>query len=172
MSLRATIVGRLKRPLALTALVALPLAFASVAAFRDDHALLINASPSLPNWAFWLDRNAPIDRGTLIFFEAPRSELVARHFGESPQLFGKRVLGVPGDEVTHKGPDVFINARQVATRLLATRLGIVLSKGPAGTIPPGCYYAGTGHPRGLDSRYGAIGFVCERQIFGSGRAIL
>ena len=172
MSRGVAIAGRLKRPLVLTALVALPLAFASVAAFRDDHALLINASPSLPNWAFWLDKNAPIGRGTLLFFEPPPSELVAKHFGHGRQLFGKRVLGVPGDRVTHHGPDVFINGRKVATRLLTTRLGIVLTKGPAGTIPRGCYYAGTAHPRGLDSRYGAIGFVCERQIFGSGRAIL
>ena len=172
MNAAASIACRLKRPVVLTALVALPLALASVAAFRDDHALLINASPSLPNWAFWLDRNAPIDRGTLIFFEAPRSELVARHFGESPQLFGKRVLGVPGDNVSHRGPDVFINGRKVATRLLATRLGIVLAPGPEGTIPPGCYYAGSDHPRGLDSRYAAIGFVCRGRIFGSGRAIL
>ena len=172
MSVAARIARRLTRPALLTALVALPLALGSLAAFRDDHALLINASPSLPNWAFWLDRNAPIGRGTLIFFEAPRSELVARHFGESPQLFGKRVLGVPGDRVTHEGPDVFINGRKVATRLLATRLGIVLAPGPEGTIPPGCFYAGSDHPRGLDSRYGAIGFVCRGRIFGSGRAIL
>ena len=172
MSAGAAITGRLKRPIVLTALVTLAMGFASIAAFRDDHALLINASPSLPNWAFWLDKNAPIKRGTLLFFEPPPSELVAKHFGRHPQLFGKRVLGVPGDRVSHQGPDVFINGRKVATRLLATRLGIVLSKGPAGTIPPGCYYAGSAHPRGLDSRYGAIGFVCERQIFGSGRAIL
>ena len=172
MNAAASIACRLKRPVVLTALVALPLALASVAAFRDDHALLINASPSLPNWAFWLDRNAPIDRGTLIFFEAPRSELVARHFGESPQLFGKRVLGVPGDRVSHQGPDVFINGRKVATRLLATRLGIVLAPGPEGTIPPGCYYAGSAHPRGLDSRYGEIGWIEASRILGVARPVL
>jgi conjugal transfer pilin signal peptidase TrbI len=162
----------IRRPLVLTALVVLPFAWAATSSFANDHAFLINASPSLPNWAFWLDKRARIERGSLIFFEPPESALVDAHFGNEPQLFGKRVLGVPGDRVSHQGPDVFVNGRKVATRLLATRLGIVLTQGPEGIIPPGCYYAGSAHPRGLDSRYDQIGFVCRGRIFGSGRAIL
>ena len=56
-------------------------------------------------------------------------------------------------------------------RLDETRLGIALHKGPEGPIPDGCFYTGTSHPRGLDSRYAEIGFVCRGQILGSGRAI-
>ena len=162
----------LRRPLLLSALVLLPLAWAPLDDFRKNHAFLINASPSLPNWAFWLDRHAPIHRGSLIFFEPPPSELVEKHFGAGPQMFGKRVLGMPGDVVRHEGRAVLINGRKVATRLAVTRLGVPLTRGPAGVIPKDCYYTGTSHPRGLDSRYGAIGFVCRGQILGSGRAIL
>jgi conjugal transfer pilin signal peptidase TrbI len=161
-----------RRPLILTALVVLPLAWAPLAAFRDNHMLLINASPSLPHWAFWLDKRAPIKRGGLIFFAPPPGKLITSHFGAERQVFGKRVLGVTGDVVSHNGPDVFINGRKVATRLAVTRLGVPLARGPEGPIPANCFYVGTGHPRGFDSRYAAIGFVCRGQILGSGRAIL
>lgn len=164
---------RWRRSLALSGLIiGLPLAWAPLDAFSKDHALLLNASPSLPNWAFWLDKHAPVTRGSLIFFEPPTSDLVTRHFGEGPQMFGKRVLGMPGDVVSHRGLTVLINGRPIATRVARTRLGVPLTRGPEGEIPHACYYVGTKHPRGLDSRYGAIGFVCARQIIGSGRAIL
>jgi len=166
------LIQTLKRPLVLTALVLLPLGWSAVDAFAKEHAFLINASPSLPNWAFWLDKHAPIESGSLIFFEPPQSELVDVHFGEGAQLFGKRVLGVPGDIVSHHGREVFINGRKVAERLEETRLGIPLHKGPEGQIPQDCFYTGTDHPRGLDSRYAEIGFICRGQILGSGRAIL
>jgi len=165
-------VRTLRRPLILCGLLALPLAWAPLDAFSKDHAFLLNASPSLPNWAFWLDKKVPIKRGSLIFFEPPPSELVTKHFGPEPQLFGKHVLGLPGDVVSHQGMDVFINGKKVAARLAVTRLGVPLTRGPQGRIPDHCYYTGTDHPRGFDSRYGAIGFVCAGQIVGSGRAIL
>lgn len=38
---------RVRRPLLLTGIVALPFAWAPIAAFGEDHAFLINASPSL-----------------------------------------------------------------------------------------------------------------------------
>lgn len=164
---------RWRRSLALTGLIiGMPLAWAPLNAFSKDHALLLNASPSLPNWAFWLDKHAPVTRGSLIFFEPRPSDLVTRHFGAGPQMFGKRVLGIPGDMVSHQDMTVLINGQPVATRVARTRLGVPLTRGPEGVIPPGCFYVGTQHPRGLDSRYGAIGFVCRDRILGSGRAIL
>ena len=163
---------RLKRPLLLTALVALPLMYAPLSKFSDNHALLINASPSLPNWAFWLDKNFTPTRGALIFFEPPRSELLTVHFGAKPQIFGKRILGMPGDEVRHVGSKVFINKRHVAQTKPRSRKGVPLSKGPEGIVPSGCYYVGTHHRHGFDSRYGEIGFICAPRIIGSGRAIL
>lgn len=161
-----------KRVALLCGLVALPLAWAPLDAFSKSHAFLINGSPSLPNWAFWLDRDAPIKRGSLIFFKPPESALVTRHFGDDPKMFGKRVIGLPGDAVSHEGMQVFVNGKQVATRFARTRLGITLTRGPEGPVPENCFYVGTDHPRGLDSRYGEIGFVCRGQILGSGKAIL
>ena len=54
------------RRLALWAgLGAVALALTSLAAFSKDHALMINASPSLPYWAIWLDRGALPQRGEI-----------------------------------------------------------------------------------------------------------
>jgi len=107
---------RVRRPSLLTGIVALPFAWAPIAAFGEDHAFLINASPSLPNWAFWLDKSAPIARGSLIFFEPPASAMLERRFGKGPHLFGKRVLGLPGDVVSHEGAEVLVNGRRESAR--------------------------------------------------------
>jgi conjugal transfer pilin signal peptidase TrbI len=66
------------------------LALTSLAAFAKDHALMINASPSLPYWAIWLDRGALPQRGEIILFDPPASPLLERHFGKEPKPFGKR----------------------------------------------------------------------------------
>ena len=39
-------------------------------------------------------------------------------------------------------------------------------------IPRGCYFVGTPHKDGFDSRYAAIGWICMRRVFGTGTAIL
>ena len=72
----------------------------------------------------------------------------------------------------HDGKNVFINNRLVARTKPRTRKGAALTKGPVGIIPGGCYYVGTSHKHGFDSRYGEIGFICAPRIIGTGRAIL
>lgn len=140
--------------------------------WRDDHALLINASGSLPNWAFFLDRTRLPRRGDFIFFTPPPSPLLVRHFGDDLKPFGKIVYGVAGDRVTQKDRTFFVNGRAVAHAKLKSRLGEPLALGPTGTIPTGCYFVGTPHPDSFDSRYAAIGWICRSRILGVGRAIL
>src|SRR5438093_9039147 len=90
------------------------LTLGGLASFSDAHALLINVSPSLPNWAFWVDRTAVPKRGDYIFFLPPRSPLLERHFGKEPRAFGKRVMGEGGDIVSRQGPVFLVNGRAVA----------------------------------------------------------
>lgn len=153
-------------------LAALALAGAALAGFAKNHALLINASPSLPYWAIWLERETAPQRGDLILFDPPPSPLLTRHFGKRPKPFGKVVLGIGGDIVTREGRSVLINGRAVAVLKPATRRGEVLVPGPLGIIPQHCFFAGTPHPDGFDSRYAAIGWVCASQVLGVGKAIL
>jgi len=148
------------------------LALSTLAAFSRDHALMINASPSLPYWAVWLERGAIPERGDIILFDPPASPLLVKHFGKEPRPFGKRVSGIPGDIVTERDRAFFVNGRLVAKAKPTSRLGEPLALGPTGRVPPGCYFVTTGHKDGFDSRYAAIGWICGQRILGVGRPIL
>lgn len=148
------------------------LAFAALARFADTHALMINASPSLPYWAIWLERGALPRRGDIILFTPPPSPLLEAHFGARPRPFGKEVSGIPGDLVTEEDRHFFVNGRLVATAKLASRRGEALALGPTGVVPKGCYFVTTDHKDGFDSRYAAIGWICGKRILGVGRPIL
>ena len=50
--------------------------------------------------------------------------------------------------------------------------GEPLEAGPTGVIPEGCYYMGSPHKDGFDSRYAAIGFVCRGQIVGTATKVI
>ena len=140
--------------------------------WRDNHSLLINTSPSLPNWAFVLDKTHPPGRGALIFFDPPSSPLLVKHFGAHPAAFGKLVYGVGGDTVTRVGRTFFVNGREVATAKAVSMRGEALALGPTGVIPRGCYFVGTPHKDGFDSRYAVIGWICTARLYGTGTAIL
>ena len=161
-----------RRWLHLAGAVLLCLALSALAQWRSSHVLLINLTQSLPNWAFLIERGRLPARGDYIFFQPPRGALLRRHFGEKPQPFGKLVLGMPGDLVAHQGSLVTINGRPVVTMKPLTRLGEPLTPGRTGPVPHGCYFAGSVHKDGFDSRYAEIGFVCRSQIIGTGVPIL
>lgn len=140
--------------------------------WRDSHLLLINTSASLEHWAFFVDKGRQPRPGEIAFFTAPQSPIVTRHFGAHAPPFGKIVHGTGGDEVTRSDDIVRINGVPVVKLKRFTKRGEALVPGPTGTIPRGCYFMATRHKDGLDSRYADIGFVCARQIVGTGRAIL
>lgn len=146
--------------------------YSSISDWHDRHAFLINASSSLPNWAFLIERGRVPRRGEYIFFDPPQSKLVVRHFGARPAMFGKIVYGVGGDVVSRTGKTFFVNGRRVALAKETSRLGEPLALGSTGTIPSDCYFVGTPHKDGFDSRYAGIGWPCSRQVIGTGTPIL
>lgn len=153
-------------------LATLVLALSAVRDWQRQHGLVINVTDSLPNWAFWIDRAKQPSRGDYVFFRVEPTPLIRAHFGERPQLFGKQVVGVPGDVVTRQGRTFFVNGAPVATAKERSRRGIPLQPGPTGTIPRGFYFVATPHPDGFDSRYADIGWVAHRQLAGVGSPIL
>ena len=149
-----------------------------------NHLFLINRSPSLPNWADVVERGRLPERGQVAFFLPPRNALVEAHFGKTPSAFGKIALGLAGDVIEHRGDDVVLirttndaSGHQPSSSVIGhlkprTVAGEVLMPGPVGRIPEGCYYMGSAHKDGFDSRYAAIGFVCRRQIVGVATKVL
>jgi len=164
--------GNLARWLAIGVLGAGLSASSALSAWRDEHAILINTTQSLPNWAFFIDKARKPARGDFVVFTPPVTPIITAHFGPKSPPFAKRVYGMPGDLVTREGNAVLINGAEVARLKPRTRRGEVLVPGPTGRIPDRCYYLGTAHSDGLDSRYADIGFVCRARIIGTGDAIL
>lgn len=152
--------------------IVLGLGLQALQAWHDRHAIFINASESLPNWALFVEAGRLPKRGDYVVFDPGRDPLVIKHFGANPRPFAKIAYGVPGDVVTHDGARVLINGHEVARLKPQTRQGEVLVPGPTGVIPPGCVFAGTPHKDGFDSRYAAIGFVCGHHLLGVGVPIL
>lgn len=144
----------------------------ALAEWRDKHLFLINTTHSLPNWAFLIDRGRMPAKGEFIFFDPPASPLMQRHFGPKPRMFGKKVYGVGGDVVGHDGFEVLINGVPTVRMKPFTKAGEPLTPGATGVVPKGCYFAATPHMDGFDSRYAEIGFVCGKQIIGTGEPIL
>lgn len=148
------------------------LALSTLDHFGKTHAFMLNASPSLPDWAFWLETGHMPRRGEIVVFDPPRSALLNAHFGPRPRPFAKLALGLPGDMVTRIDRRFYVNGREVALAKVQTRRGEPLALGPTGTLPAGCYFVATAHPDGFDSRYAAIGWICAPHILGTARPIL
>jgi conjugal transfer pilin signal peptidase TrbI len=156
----------------LAALGAAGLAWAALHDWSQRHAFMINASESLPNWAFFVDKGVMPGAGEYAFFRVRETPLIRAHFGEHPQPFGKLVYGVAGDIVTRSGQTVLVNGKPVAVLKTVSKRGEPLVAGPVGRVPPGCYFLATPHKDGFDSRYADIGWVCAAQIVGTGVPVL
>lgn len=161
-----------RRMPAVCAIVSAGVALQSLSHWSETHAVMINKSQSLPNWAFLVEAHRFPKRGDYVVFDPGRSSMVSKYFGRRPAAFVKIAYGVPGDTVSRVGADVLVNGRKVASLKPFTRRGDPLAAGPTGIIPSGCVYAGSPHRDGFDSRYAAIGFVCRDRLAGVGRSIL
>jgi conjugal transfer pilin signal peptidase TrbI len=140
--------------------------------WHDHHAFVINASESLPNWAFLVNLGQFPERGEYVLFDPGHDPLTVRHFGSHPAPFAKIAYGVPGDVISRSGDQVSVNGRAIVKLKPLTKQGEPLAPGPTGTVPRGCVFAGSPHKDGFDSRYQAIGFVCADRLLGVGEAVL
>lgn len=140
--------------------------------WSKTHAFMINASQSLPNWAFFVENGRFPERGEYVVFHPGKDALTRQYFGENPQPFAKIAYGVPGDSVIRSGDVVLVNGEEVAQLKPLTQRGDPLIAGPVGVVPEGCVFAATDHRDGFDSRYAHIGFVCRDRLVGVGEPIL
>lgn len=140
--------------------------------WSQNHALMINATDSLPNWAFLVESGGFPKRGDYVIFHPGYDPVTKKYFGDEPEAFAKIAFGIPGDVVTREGGDVMVNGKHIASLKPLTKSGDPLTKGPVGAIPEGCVFAATPHKDGFDSRYSHIGFVCRDRLVGTGQPIL
>lgn len=80
--------------------------------------------------------------------------------------FGKIVKGMPGDVVTVKGRDFYINGNYIATAKEKATTGQPLKLGLTGVIPPGRFFVYAPNPDSLDSRYEITGWIKAERVIG------
>lgn len=125
-----------------------------------DRIFVLNYSDSLPHWAFLIDRGQEPQVGEMVFFVPPKN----RFYGGRP--FVKTIAAGPGDRVTIKQKQLFINGETLCALLDAAKDGSPLHPGPTGVIPDGHYFLYSNHERSYDSRYSDIGWVPAERIIG------
>lgn len=142
-------------------------------AWSKDHKLIWNESNSLPDHVYYADKSIVLQRMGLIAFYPRPDPIVTFHFGKRPVPFVKRIYGIAGDLVTH-GPDaqVAVNGVNVARMKPFTYFHERLIPGPTGPVPKGCFYVGSPHADGFDSRYKSIGWVCQQDVIGGAKVVL
>ena len=122
----------------------------------------INASDSLPDHVFLLRKN---DRGF------HRNDYISfRWHGGGPYgagvTFTKIVKGLPGDRVTFRGRDVYVNDEYIGTAKERAKTGQKLALGPDGVIPEGHYFVYAPNSDSLDSRYALTGWISQNAVRG------
>ena len=128
----------------------------------------VNETTSLPNWAFIVDHeNRQPGRGDTVEFLAPPNRYYPN---DAP--FIKHVYGVPGDVVSRRGREYFVNGRDVGYAKERSQAGFLTTLGPVGVIPPDHYFVGTPMKDSFDSRYGEIGWIPRARIVGVAASIL
>lgn len=138
-----------------------------------DHRIYWNESHSLPGYVYYSAPGMDLVAGREVAFHPPQTRLVVAHFGKEPVVFIKRVLGRAGEVVRRDDTGtVTVSGRFVGQVKPRTHWGEVLIPGPVGVIPQGCLYAGSTWPDGFDSRYAAVGFVCQDRLIGAARRLL
>jgi conjugal transfer pilin signal peptidase TrbI len=128
----------------------------------DAHYLFgLNATRSLPEQLFLIERGHFPRKGEYVAFRW--------HGGgnyRAGTVFIKTLAGVPGDVVSRRDGDYFVNGRPVGTAKPVSREGELLSPGPTGVLPKDRYYVAAPHPDSLDSRYALTGWIDATQIIG------
>jgi len=149
-----------KRATILTAVILCVAAGLSRYQATADQIFVINYSDSLPHWAFIVDRRRPPHVGEMVFFVPPKN----RFYGKRP--FVKTIAAGPGDRITIRQNQLFINGEPFCVLLDVAKDGSPLHPGPTGIIPDGQYFIHSNHERSYDSRYSDIGWVPTEQIIG------
>lgn len=133
-----------------------------------DYQFGLNETESLPNWGFLVNKTIKVPhRGDYFAFVAPPNP-----YYPAGQVFTKHVVGVPGDVVTVKGRDFYVNGVFIGTAKTHSKTGAVAVMSDPGVIPAGHYFMNTPHPDSLDSRYKMIGLIGTERLVGKAEPVM
>ena len=119
----------------------------------------VNLTNSLPYKLFLIDKLSTPSVGDYISFKAPFD----LGFPENT-IVTKKILAGPGEIVTKKGLNFYINHKWVSKAKEYSHEGEALISGPEGILKQGQYYVGAPHVDSLDSRYQKMGWINREQI--------
>ena len=125
-----------------------------------------NLTKSLNGTLYFVKKRTYPHKGELIAFKVPDNP-----FYKKDMIFIKIVGGVPGDVVTRKGNDYFVNGQRIGHWHAKATSGQALTRGPVGVIPTDYYFVYTRHPRSYDSRYGRIGWIHKLRVVGTAKEV-
>ena len=129
--------------------------------FQAHYRLGVNVTHSLAYRLFLIHKGERPTRGAYVAF---------RWTGGGPYptgaIFVKQLGGMPGDWVSRRDRDFFVNGQPMGRSKQTSETGLTLEPGPTGELPTGAYYVRSSHPDSLDSRYALTGWVTQGQIIG------
>lgn len=127
-----------------------------------------NETESLPFWAFIVEKDDKTPkRGEYFQFLVP-----ANPYYPTNSPFVKHVLGVPGDVVTVRGREFFINGQSVGIAKTHSKTGLVAIMASPGVIPAGHYFMSAPNKDSLDSRYAVIGLIDAKRLVGKAKPVM
>jgi conjugal transfer pilin signal peptidase TrbI len=128
----------------------------------------INRTPSVPGVLYLIKAQEPVVCGDTVVFEVSATNKF--YPGEH---WLKTLMGCPGDSISVKGRNVFINSTFAGSAKQFSKTGLPLSpSNQSGVIPNDYYYAWAPHPDSYDSRYASMGLVHRDQILGKAYRII
>lgn len=127
------------------------------------YSLCINLTGSLDGLLYLVTKGSyPSRIGQLVAFKVN-----ANPFYPNGTIFIKRVGGLPGQRVSIRGQDYYVENRKIGRWHAHALSGETLYRGPVGLIPDGHYFVYTHHPRSFDSRYRRVGWIPRDKVIGT-----
>lgn len=123
--------------------------------------LTFNRTESLSFDLFVTDKwDKAVSKGDFVKFRLPPNKYFAQYH------WTKRIAGVPGDTITVKDRDVYINDVFVGHAKEQSASKTKYYPTLSGIIPPGYYYMQADHEDSYDSRYKSFGLIHESTFIG------
>lgn len=148
-----------KRASSKTILIILGILLSAGVLFRTTE-LSFNKSESLPPKVFLILKGTSFKKGDMVAIQGHNTKYY------TTVTFVKRVVGFPGDQLSHQGKSFFINSIYGGELLEETSFGGPLTPLKDITIPDGYFFLKADHTRSFDSRYEEFGLVKEEHIKG------